>query len=104
MTIVLHTPPQGAPRAVGGISMTIIELDKKNRHYDRHFGLHPGCPARLFSTYVRKTGAQRDGNGMVTLRKKQQVEWRWPLCEFNLVYDRGTTFCLKTRWQMVDAY
>lgn len=87
-------PHRGVHRGVGGIFYDHLECPdmaafEANFAFTRDVGeafLH------IFPQLVRR----RMNTAFTAADKRQQLEWRGRYAEFNLVYDRGTLFGLKT--------
>lgn len=89
-----YIPHRKVHRGVGGIFYDHLELDKEP-DFDRHFAFTQDVGLAfldIFPKLVRK----RMATEWSAEEKQQQLEWRGRYAEFNLVYDRGTTFGLKT--------
>jgi coproporphyrinogen III oxidase len=87
-------PHRGVARGVGGIFYDHLECGD-DPEWDRHFAFTRDVGDAFLAAFpplVRKRmdmeWTERD--------KLQQLEWRGRYAEFNLVYDRGTLFGLKT--------
>lgn len=87
-------PHRKVHRGVGGIFYDHLELENET-DFDRHFAFTQdvgGAFLDIFPKLVRKRMNQEWSDA----DKQQQLIWRGRYAEFNLVYDRGTTFGLKT--------
>jgi coproporphyrinogen III oxidase len=87
-------PHRGVHRGVGGIFYDHLECNdeaewERNFHFTRDVG-------EAFLDVYPKIVRQRMGQEWSEGEKQQQLEWRGRYAEFNLVYDRGTLFGLKT--------
>jgi coproporphyrinogen III oxidase len=85
-----YIPHRGVHRGVGGIFYDHLEGD-----FDRNLALTKGVGEAFLSIYpslVRRRMALPFTDADVA----QQRAWRGRYAEFNLVYDRGTSFGLKT--------
>src|SRR3546814_9994498 len=83
-------PHRGVHRCVGGIFYDHLE-----GAFDANFAFtKDGGEAFLAicPTIVRR----RMGRAWTSEKRQRQLEWRGRYAEFNLVYDRGTSFGLKT--------
>ncbi len=89
-----YIPHRKVHRGVGGIFYDHIELNKES-DFDRHFAFTQDV-GRAFLDVFPKLVRKRMGTEWSEADKQQQLEWRGRYAEFNLVYDRGTTFGLKT--------
>jgi coproporphyrinogen III oxidase len=77
-------------RGVGGIFFDHLE-----DHFDAHFAFTRDVGEAflsIFPTLVRR----RMAAPFTDEDKARQLEWRGRYAEFNLIYDRGTLFGLKT--------
>ncbi|KLI62931.1 oxygen-dependent coproporphyrinogen oxidase [Aurantiacibacter marinus] len=87
-------PHRGVHRGVGGIFYDHLECDD-DPSFDRNFAFTRDVGEAFLDIYpqlVRK----RMGMEWNDAEKLQQLEWRGRYAEFNMVYDRGTLFGLKT--------
>jgi coproporphyrinogen III oxidase len=87
-------PHRQTHRGVGGIFYDHLECDSEAM-FDRNFALTRDVGEAfldIFPALVRK----RMGQLFTEADKYAQKKWRGLYAEFNLVYDRGTTFGLKT--------
>ena len=89
-----YIPHRGVHRGVGGIFYDHLECDgdsafEKNFAFTRDVG-------EAFLDVFPKLVRRRMGTAFTPQDKQQQLEWRGRYAEFNLVYDRGTLFGLKT--------
>ncbi len=87
-------PHRGVHRGVGGIFYDHLECDdlaafERNFAFSRDVG---EAFLEVFPEIVRR----RMGAEFTPADKRAQLEWRGRYAEFNLVYDRGTLFGLKT--------
>ena len=87
-------PHRGVARGVGGIFYDHLECDdlaafERNFAFTRDVG---SAFLDVFPKIVRK----RMGQEFTAEEKAAQKEWRGRYVEFNLVYDRGTLFGLRT--------
>ena len=89
-----YIPHRKVHRGVGGIFYDHIELNKES-DFDGHFAFTQDV-GRAFLDVFPKLVRKRMGTEWSEADKQQQLEWRGRYAEFNLVYDRGTTFGLKT--------
>ena len=83
-------PHRGVHRGVGGIFYDHLE-----DHFDGHFAFTRDVGEAFLDVYPRIV-RRRMGTPFDEADKQRQLEWRGRYAEFNLVYDRGTTFGLKT--------
>ena len=87
-------PHRGVARGVGGIFFDHLECAdaaafERNFAFTRDVG---EAFLEVFPALVRR----RMGSEWTPEDKRRQLEWRGRYAEFNLVYDRGTLFGLKT--------
>ena len=87
-------PHRGVHRGVGGIFYDHLDCDgdtafEANFAFTRDVG-------EAFLDIFPKLVRRRMGTAFTAADKAQQLEWRGRYAEFNLVYDRGTLFGLKT--------
>ena len=87
-------PHRGVHRGVGGIFYDHMECEDEAA-FERHFAFTRDVGEaflEVFPAIVRR----RMGLEWTADDKHRQLEWRGRYAEFNLVYDRGTLFGLKT--------
>lgn len=87
-------PHRGVHRGVGGIFYDHLECTDA-AEWERHFAFTRDVGSAflaIFPAIVRR----RMGMAFTAQDKQRQLEWRGRYAEFNLVYDRGTLFGLKT--------
>ncbi len=87
-------PHRGVHRGVGGIFYDHLECDD-DAAFERNFAFTRDVGEaflRVFPALVQR----RLGMEFSEADKRRQLEWRGRYAEFNLVYDRGTLFGLKT--------
>lgn len=89
-----YIPHRKLHRGVGGIFYDHLELEKET-DFDRHFAFTQDV-GRAFLDIFPKLVRKRMHSDWTAEDKHQQLVWRGRYAEFNLVYDRGTTFGLKT--------
>jgi coproporphyrinogen III oxidase len=83
-------PHRKVARGVGGIF-----YDHLDGHFDAHFAFTRDV-GEAFLDIFPKIVRKRMGLEWTSEEKERQLEWRGRYVEFNLVYDRGTLFGLKT--------
>lgn len=87
-------PHRGVHRGVGGIFYDHLECPDEAA-WERNFAFTQDVGSaflEVFPAIVRR----RMGAEFTPEDKRRQLEWRGRYAEFNLVYDRGTLFGLKT--------
>jgi coproporphyrinogen III oxidase len=87
-------PHRGVHRGVGGIFYDHMEC-QDDASFDAHFALTRDVGQAfldIFPTLVRR----RMGLSFTAAEREAMLQWRGRYAEFNLVYDRGTLFGLKT--------
>ena len=89
-----YIPHRKVHRGVGGIFYDHLECDDEAA-WERNFAFTQDVGRALLAVFPRLV--RRHMNASFTAAdKQQQLEWRGRYAEFNLVYDRGTLFGLKT--------
>jgi coproporphyrinogen III oxidase len=89
-----YIPHRGVHRGVGGIFYDHLESGD-DAEYDRNFQLTQAVGEAfldIFPQIVRR----RMNQPFTEAEREEQLIWRGRYAEFNLVYDRGTLFGLKT--------
>lgn len=89
-----YIPHRGVHRGVGGIFYDHLECGD-DAEFDRNFQLTQAVGEAfldIFPQIVRR----RMGQSFTETERDEQLVWRGRYAEFNLVYDRGTLFGLKT--------
>ena len=89
-----YIPHRQCHRGVGGIFYDHLESDDAV-HFDRNFAFTRDV-GEAFLDIFPKLVRKRMGQPWTDAEKYQQKVWRGRYAEFNLVYDRGTLFGLKT--------
>lgn len=89
-----YIPHRQVHRGVGGIFYDHLELQADD-DFGKHFSFTQDV-GRAFLDIFPKLVRRRMGLPWTEEEKEQQLIWRGRYAEFNLVYDRGTTFGLKT--------
>ncbi len=89
-----YIPHREVHRGVGGIFYDHLEVDGKE-DFDRKFAFTQDV-GRAFLDIYPQLVRKRLNMPWSEQEKEQQLIWRGRYAEFNLVYDRGTTFGLKT--------
>jgi coproporphyrinogen III oxidase len=87
-------PHRKIHRGVGGIFYDHLDCDG-NAHFEDNFALTRAVGEAFLDIYP-KLVRRRMGMAFTPAEKQTQLVWRGRYAEFNLVYDRGTLFGLKT--------
>ncbi|MDE1467730.1 oxygen-dependent coproporphyrinogen oxidase [Aurantiacibacter sp. D1-12] len=87
-------PHRNVHRGVGGIFYDHLECDD-DPSFDRNFAFTKDVGEAFLDVYPQLVRS-RMKTEWTDEEKLQQLEWRGRYAEFNLVYDRGTLFGLKT--------
>ncbi|WP_121115423.1 oxygen-dependent coproporphyrinogen oxidase [Croceibacterium ferulae] len=87
-------PHRGVSRGVGGIFYDHLECAAEAQ-WDRNFAFTRAVGEAFLEVFPRIV-RRRMGAEWTPADKQTQLEWRGRYAEFNLVYDRGTLFGLKT--------
>ncbi len=87
-------PHRGVARGVGGIFYDHMEC-AEDAEWERNFAFTKEV-GKAFLDVFPKIVRKRMGMEWTPEDKEQQLTWRGRYAEFNLVYDRGTLFGLKT--------
>ena len=88
-------PHRGVHRGVGGIFYDHLECTEAGTTFDANLAFTREVGEAfldIFPQLVRR----RMGEPFTEADKARQLEWRGRYAEFNLIYDRGTLFGLKT--------
>ena len=89
-----YIPHRGVHRGVGGIFYDHLECDDAAA-FERHFAFTQQVGEAFLDIYPKLVRRRMD-MPFDAADKARQLEWRGRYAEFNLVYDRGTLFGLKT--------
>lgn len=89
-----YIPHRKVHRGVGGIFYDHLECADADR-WEANFAFTKAV-GETFLAVFPKLVRRRMGLPFNAAEKRQQLEWRGRYAEFNLVYDRGTLFGLKT--------
>ncbi len=89
-----YIPHRKVHRGVGGIFYDHLECDDEAA-WERNFAFTQDV-GRAFLAVFPRLVRRRMGLEFTPADKRQQLAWRGRYAEFNLVYDRGTLFGLKT--------
>jgi coproporphyrinogen III oxidase len=87
-------PHRGVARGVGGIFYDHLECADE-AEWERNFAFTRDVGEAFLDVFPRIVRT-RMGQEWTEAEKRQQLEWRGRYAEFNLVYDRGTLFGLRT--------
>lgn len=87
-------PHRGVARGVGGIFYDYLECADEAQ-WEANFAFTRDVGEAFLASFPRIV-RRRMGMAWTEADKRQQLEWRGRYAEFNLVYDRGTLFGLKT--------
>ena len=87
-------PHRGVARGVGGIFYDHLECADQ-AECERNFAFTRDVGEAFLDVFPRIV-RRRMGQEWTATEKQQQLEWRGRYAEFNLVYDRGTLFGLRT--------
>ena len=87
-------PHRGVHRGVGGIFYDHLDCPDDAR-FEANFAFTRDVGEAFLSVFPQLV-RRRMGMAFTEADKRQQLEWRGRYAEFNLVYDRGTLFGLKT--------
>ncbi len=87
-------PHRGVARGAGGIFYDHMECEDQ-AGFDRNLALTRDVGEAFLDVFPRLV-RRRMNTAWDEADKRQQLEWRGRYAEFNLVYDRGTLFGLKT--------
>ena len=89
-----YIPHRGVHRGVGGIFYDHLEC-ADDAQWEANFAFTRDVGEAFLDVFPRVV-RRRMGMDFTPAEKQQQLEWRGRYAEFNLVYDRGTLFGLKT--------
>lgn len=89
-----YIPHRKVHRGVGGIFYDHLECADEAR-WEANFAFTKAVGEAFLAVFPRIV-RRRMGMDFTPADKAQQLEWRGRYAEFNLVYDRGTLFGLKT--------
>jgi coproporphyrinogen III oxidase len=87
-------PHRGVARGVGGIFYDHLEC-ADDAEWERNFAFTRDVGEAFLDVFPRLV-RRRMGQEWSAAEKEQQLVWRGRYAEFNLVYDRGTLFGLRT--------
>ena len=89
-----YIPHRQCHRGVGGIFYDHMEVAEDGA-FDRNFAFAKDVGETFLGIYPKLVRRRMDMD-FTDADKRKQLEWRGRYAEFNLVYDRGTLFGLKT--------
>ncbi len=89
-----YIPHRQCHRGVGGIFYDHLECDD-DAAFDRNFAFTKDVGQTFLDIYPKLVRRRMQAQ-FTDVDKQTQLEWRGRYAEFNLVYDRGTLFGLKT--------
>ena len=89
-----YIPHRKCHRGVGGIFYDHLEC-ADDAAWEANFAFTQAAGAAFLAVFPRLVRRRLD-MAFTPAEKRQQLEWRGRYAEFNLVYDRGTAFGLKT--------
>ncbi|MFA9201220.1 MAG: oxygen-dependent coproporphyrinogen oxidase [Cypionkella sp.] len=89
-----YIPHRGVHRGVGGVFYDHLECADEPA-WERHFAFTQDIGSAFLDVFP-KLVRRRMETAFTPQDKHRQLEWRGRYAEFNLVYDRGTLFGLKT--------
>ena len=89
-----YIPHRQCHRGVGGIFYDHLECED-DAAFERHFAFTRDVGEAFLSVFPRIVRRRMDSD-FDEVDRQRQLEWRGRYAEFNLVYDRGTLFGLKT--------
>jgi coproporphyrinogen III oxidase len=92
-----YIPHRGVHRGVGGIFYDHLECAApgEGATFEENFAFTRDVGEAFLDVYPRIV-RRRMGAEFTDADKQRQLEWRGRYAEFNLIYDRGTLFGLKT--------
>ncbi len=94
-----YIPHRGVHRGVGGIFYDHLECEDsavdEGAAFDRNLAFTKDVGEAFLDIFPRLVRRRMD-SAFTAQDKQTQLEWRGRYAEFNLVYDRGTLFGLKT--------
>jgi len=92
-----YIPHRGVHRGVGGIFYDHLECmgPGEGAPFEENFAFTRDVGEAFLDVYPRIV-RRRMGSAFTPEDKARQLEWRGRYAEFNLIYDRGTLFGLKT--------
>ncbi len=90
-----YIPHRGVHRGVGGIFYDHLECAERGSTFDANFAFTRDVGEAFLDVFPRLV-RRRMNSPFDEADRARQLEWRGRYAEFNLIYDRGTLFGLKT--------
>ncbi len=90
-----YIPHRQCHRGVGGIFYDHLDCDDGEGAFERNFAFTKDVGEAFLDIFPKLVRRRMDAP-FTDADQQQQLEWRGRYAEFNLVYDRGTLFGLKT--------
>ena len=88
-------PPRGVQRGVGGIFYDHLECQPKGATFEANLAFTRDVGEAFLDVFPKLVRRRMD-TPFDAADRARQLEWRGRYAEFNLIYDRGTLFGLKT--------
>jgi coproporphyrinogen III oxidase len=88
-------PHRGVHRGVGGIFYDHLECQERGATFEANFAFTRDVGEAFLDVFPRIVRRRRE-TPFDEADRARQLEWRGRYAEFNLIYDRGTLFGLKT--------
>jgi coproporphyrinogen III oxidase len=90
-----YIPHRGVHRGVGGIFYDHLECQERGATFEANFAFTRDVGEAFLDVYPRIVRRRRE-TPFDEADRARQLEWRGRYAEFNLIYDRGTLFGLRT--------
>jgi coproporphyrinogen III oxidase len=90
-----YIPHRGVHRGVGGIFYDHLECTERGTTFEANLAFTRDVGEAFLDIFPRIVRRRRD-TPFDEADRARQLEWRGRYAEFNLIYDRGTLFGLKT--------
>jgi coproporphyrinogen III oxidase len=90
-----YIPHRGVHRGVGGIFYDHLECQPQGATFEENFAFTRDVGEAFLDVFPRLV-RRRMNTKFDQADRARQLEWRGRYAEFNLIYDRGTLFGLKT--------
>jgi coproporphyrinogen III oxidase len=90
-----YIPHRGVHRGVGGIFYDHLECAERGATFEANLAFTRDVGEAFLDVFPRLVRRRRD-TPFDEADRARQLEWRGRYAEFNLIYDRGTLFGLKT--------